>query len=142
MKYAIVLAIIVAVSWLHLTQANKGGKEPVGGISSCIQDAITSNKTLLENVIVAVNDAKLTQYLANDNKTTLNWTLVEQNLFSLLPFIKYWLFENIVPVFLKLNTTINAVLSMIDTLLNNATAQTQLGAFLLFVNYNGNSQFV
>lgn len=142
MKYALILIVaIAAVATIPLTEADKGGKgkEPPGGIIKCIRAKIQGNSTLLNALITALNNAGLSQYV---NNTSVDFNGLEQNLFSVLPQLADFLNTNIVPTYPKIGTTITAALSVIDSLTNNQTAQTQAGAYLLFINYSLNSQFV
>lgn len=138
----LIVAIAVAVVPLAQAQANKKGREPVGGITQCLS-TIVKNKnfaSLLPSVVSFFNDAGLTKYVVNN--ATLNWALINQDMVFLLPLVSDWLNANLVPIYPKLGITINATLAVIDNLKNDAVSQTKLGVHLLSINYDRNSAFV
>lgn len=149
MKYTLLFMIALAVM-IPLTMVDgkkhggkddgKKGRDPPGGIPSCINGAIKGNNKLLKIIIEALNKAGLTQYVIANK--TLNMTKIEQDLIIILPKIKDFLYTYVVPEYPKLNATINAALSVLNDLQNNQTTQTIFGAFLLLTNYEKNKIFV
>jgi hypothetical protein len=99
---------------------------PPGDILSnlrrCLAKKIANNETLLNNLITALNDANLSQYLITVNGSqTVNFTSLFQNYFTTLPALSSYFFTYILPSYTKLSADFNATLSVIQLLNTNQT---------------------
>ena len=116
MKYILVLAVAMAtLATCTLAHRNNNrGRDPPGGIIACIQNRIQNNATLLSGLITALNNAGLSQYVINGN--AVNFTNLNQNLFSVLPTLAPFITTNVVPTWPMIGAILNATQAVIQKL--------------------------
>lgn len=158
MKYALALVLILALVLPNIETFPKkdhgknGGRDGGGRdgrrdgghhdrrgrcqpseIFTCIQKYIENNVTVSAAFIDALNSASLSQYIV-DGK--LNYTGLNQNLFTALPALTDFLNTYIVTAYnSKIENTITTALTVIDGLRNDATNQTVFGGLLVYKKF-------
>lgn len=140
MKYALVLVFIALAITMPMISADKGkkdgkdkgGHEPEGGFVTCIQKLTSKNATVKAALITALNEASLSQYIVNG---VVNFTALNQNLFTVAPALSDFFNNYIIPYYPKLGSTYTVTRTVIDYLQNDATNQTIFGGLLTFKKY-------
>lgn len=131
MKYTIILAVCLA-AMLGSIEASRGREdshehEPPRGdlfedIRGYLEKKIANNATLLSELITALNNADLSQYVITvDGSETVNFTALLENYFTTLPALSSYFYTNILPSYTKLAPAFNATLTVISQLNNNQT---------------------
>lgn len=134
MKYilifaAISLAALSSSSVLARGHDSDEHHEQKNEIISYIQKKLQKNATLRAAFVTVLTNAGLNQYVINSD--SVNYTSLQQHLFSVLPTISSFITTNLVPSSPKIGATLNAMLTVIQNLQNDANTINKFVGHLL-----------